>query len=50
MKKPMDIPAPDPQVTRDESLEEWVDIEPEDSRQEPQLSAAHQDGLKDGPA
>ncbi|WP_175405583.1 MULTISPECIES: hypothetical protein [unclassified Pseudomonas] len=51
MKNPVDIPDPDPQVTREESLEEWVDIEPEDSRQVPHLSAAHQDGLKDdGPA
>lgn len=50
MKTPVDIPDPDPQVTREESLEELLDIEPEDSRQEPHLSAAHQDGLKEGPA
>ncbi|MDH1010955.1 hypothetical protein N5J43_10985 [Pseudomonas nicosulfuronedens] len=49
MKTPVDTPDPDPRVTREESLEERVDIEPEDSRQEPHLSAAHQDGLKDGP-
>ncbi|MGC4012788.1 MAG: hypothetical protein QM805_29795 [Pseudomonas sp.] len=49
MKTPTDTPAPDPTVTREESLEEWLDIEPEDSRQEPHLSAAHQDGLKEGP-
>ncbi|MFV3331267.1 hypothetical protein ACNFIA_10075 [Pseudomonas sp. NY15437] len=46
----MDTPDPDPKVTREESLEELVNIEPEDSRQEPHLSAAHQDGLKEGPA
>ncbi len=50
MKTPMDTPDPDPKVTREESLEELVNIEPEDSRQEPHLSAAHQDGLKEGPA
>jgi hypothetical protein len=50
MKTPVDTPDPDPQVTREESLEELVDIEPDDSRQEPHLSAAHQDGLKEGPA
>ncbi|MBB4864987.1 hypothetical protein HNP46_003863 [Pseudomonas nitritireducens] len=50
MKTPRDMPDPDPQVTSEESLEPWVDIEPDDSRQEPHLSAAHQDGLKEGPA
>ncbi|WP_296288029.1 hypothetical protein [Pseudomonas sp.] len=50
MKIPRDTPDPDPQVTREESLDALLDIEPEDSRQEPHLSAAHQDGLKDGPA
>jgi len=50
MKSPTDTPDPDPQVTREESLEALVDIEPEDSRQEPHLSAAHQDGLREGPA
>lgn len=48
MKTPLDTPEPDPKVTREESLEELVDIEPEDSRQEPHVSAAHQDGLNDG--
>lgn len=49
MKTPVDTPDPDPRVTREESLEERVDIEPGDGRQEPHLSAARQEGLKDGP-
>lgn len=35
MKTPVDTPDPDPRVTREDSLEKLVDIEPEDSRQEP---------------
>lgn len=49
MKTLRDAPDPDPTVTREQSREEPVDNEPEDSRQEPHLSAAHQDGLREGP-
>ncbi|MFS2124205.1 hypothetical protein [Pseudomonas sp. Pseusp97] len=49
MKNPNDIPDPDPKVTGEQALEELVDIEPEDSEQEPHLSAARQQGLNEAP-
>ncbi|MNN39340.1 hypothetical protein D3C81_1533730 [compost metagenome] len=48
MKSPIDIPDPDPVVSQDaSSLEDLLDVEPEDGTQQPHLSAARHEGLNE---
>ncbi|MCY1260587.1 hypothetical protein D3C76_759550 [compost metagenome] len=48
MKSPHDTPHPDPVVTREpDELDDLMEIEPADSRQEPHHSAAKQEGVID---